>query len=99
LSKINAVFVRWDLRGCKGSDMRRREFITLVGALGGTVALPFATRALESERQLRRIGVLWPGTTPPMPPRMESFRQGLGDAGMIEGRDFLIEVRYARNGL
>jgi putative ABC transport system substrate-binding protein len=79
--------------------MQRREFITLVGALGGTVALPFATRALESEGQLRRIGVLWPGTKPPMPPRMESFRQGLRNAGMIEGRDFLIEVRYARDGL
>jgi putative tryptophan/tyrosine transport system substrate-binding protein len=30
---------------------------------------------------------------------MESFRQGLREAGMIEGRDFLIELRYAQGGL
>jgi putative ABC transport system substrate-binding protein len=78
--------------------MRRREFITFVGTLGGTVALAFVARALESQRRYR-IGVLWPGTTPPMPPRLESFRQGLRDAGMIEGRDYQFEVRYARNGL
>jgi putative ABC transport system substrate-binding protein len=29
---------------------------------------------------------------------MESFRQGLREAGMIEGRDFLIELRHAQNG-
>jgi hypothetical protein len=30
---------------------------------------------------------------------MESFRQGLREAGMIEGTDIVIELRYAENGL
>jgi hypothetical protein len=30
---------------------------------------------------------------------MESFRQGLREAGMIEGRDFLIGLRYAQGEL
>ena len=75
--------------------MRRREFITLLG--GAAAAWPLAARAQQP--RARVIGVLWPGTTPPASPRMESFRQGLREAGMIEGRDFLIELRYAQGGL
>ena len=74
--------------------MKRREFITL---LGGAAAWPLAGRAQQP--RTRVIGVLWPGTTSPGSPRMESFRQGLGEAGMIEGRDFRIELRYAQGGV
>jgi len=75
--------------------MRRREFIRLLS--GAAAAWPLALRAQQQPR-IRVIGVLWPGATPPASPRMESFRQGLREAGMIEGRDFLIELRYAQNG-
>src|SRR5215470_4620558 len=76
--------------------MERREFITLLA--GASAAWPLAARAQQHSR-IRVIGVLWPGATPPASPRMESFRQGLREAGMIEGADYLIELRYAQNGL
>src|SRR5215469_1907526 len=79
-----------------GGGMRRREFITLLGGAAGT--WPLASRAQQQPRT-RVIGVLWPGTTAPPAPRMESFRQGMRETGMIEGRDFVIELRYAENGL
>src|SRR2546430_12574509 len=44
------------------------------------------------------IGVLWPGTSPPGFPRMESFRQALRQLGFIEGQNISIELRYARGG-
>jgi ABC-type uncharacterized transport system substrate-binding protein len=75
--------------------MRRREFITL---LSGTAASwPFAVRAQQGQR-VRRLGVLWPGASAPAPPRLESFREGLREAGYIEGYNLTIELRYSRRG-
>jgi len=74
--------------------MRRRDFIKAIAVS----TWPLAARAQQRPR-VRVIGVLWPGAAPPASPRMESFRQGLREAGMIEGRDFLIDLRYAQNGL
>ena len=75
--------------------MNRRHFITL---LGGTAAWPLAARAQQAGSVLM-IGLLWPGASPPAPPRMDAFRQGLRDSGLVEGRDVVIELRYAQGGL
>src|SRR5215470_9774446 len=73
--------------------MRRRDFIKAIAI----ATWPLAAHAQQP--RARVIGVLWPGASPPASPRMESFRQGLREAGMIEGTDFVIELRYAQNGL
>lgn len=73
--------------------MRRREFITLVGA----ATWPFAAQAQQVATST--IGILWPGAEPPAPPRMESFRQALRQLGFVEGKNVAIELRYARGGL
>jgi putative tryptophan/tyrosine transport system substrate-binding protein len=74
---------------------RRREFITL---LGGAAAWPLTVHAQQTGSVLR-IGVLWPGASAPAPPRMDAFRQGLRESGLVEGRDVVIELRYAQGGL
>jgi putative ABC transport system substrate-binding protein len=73
--------------------MRRREFITLLGA---AVALPLAARAQESER-VRRIAVLVPGTADDAEyqARMVAFLQGLQPLGWSDGRNVRIDIRYA----
>jgi putative ABC transport system substrate-binding protein len=81
--------------GLRTKFMRRRELITFFG--GAAVAWPLAARAQQST--MFAIGVLWPGPTPPEPPRMESFRQALRQLGFIEGQNIAIELRYARGGL
>jgi putative tryptophan/tyrosine transport system substrate-binding protein len=73
--------------------MKRREFITM---LGGAAAWPLAARAQQSAMHV--IGVLWPGTSAPAYPRMESFTQALRQLGFIEGQNISIELRYARGG-
>jgi ABC-type uncharacterized transport system substrate-binding protein len=74
-------------------DMRRREFITLLG--GAVVAWPLATRAQQPDR-MRRIGVLLAlaESDPEGQARIGSFRQQLQKLGWVEGRDVRIEDRW-----
>jgi putative tryptophan/tyrosine transport system substrate-binding protein len=75
--------------------VRRRDFITLIG---GAAAWPLSVRAQQEPANIPRIGVLWPGATPPASPRLESFRRGLREQGYIEGRNVAIELSYAERG-
>ena len=75
-------------------DVRRRDFITL---LGGAAAWPLVARAQQAGG-IGSIGLLWPGDAPPASPRMESFRQGLRALGLVDGQNVAIELRYAQRG-
>ena len=68
--------------------MRRREFITLLGA---AVAWPLATRA-QQPGKVPRIGYLSPTR---IPPRDDAFRQRLQELGYVEGQTIVIEYRFA----
>jgi ABC-type uncharacterized transport system substrate-binding protein len=75
------------------SDMRRREFITLLG--GAAAAWPLAAGAQERER-MRRIGVLMNGaaTEANLQSYVAAFAQGLRQLGWIEGQSIRIDVRW-----
>jgi putative ABC transport system substrate-binding protein len=75
--------------------MRRREFITVLGA---AATWPMMAQAQQGE-SVPKIGVLWPGAAPPAAPRMESFRLALRQFGYVEGENVAIELRYAKGGL
>jgi len=77
-------------------DIGRREFIVVLG--GVFFARPLAVRAQQAEK-IAKIGVLYPGDSPPPSPRMESFRKGLRQLGYVEGQNVAIELRYAERGL
>jgi ABC-type uncharacterized transport system substrate-binding protein len=77
-------------------QLKRREFIALVG--GAAASWPLAARAQQPAGNVPRIGLLWPGVTPPVSPRMESFRRGLREQGYVDGRNVIIELRYAQEG-
>lgn len=71
--------------------MRRREFISLIG---GTVAsLPGLARAQPVA--LPVIGFLGSETPALWGDRVTAFRQGLADAGFVEGKNVAIEFRWA----
>jgi putative tryptophan/tyrosine transport system substrate-binding protein len=73
--------------------MKRREFITL---LGGAAAgnWPLAVRAQQAAKPAR-LGYIWIGSKGSEHSTLGGLRQGLSDLGYIEGRDFVIDDRYA----
>ena len=74
------------------SDMRRREFITLLG--GAAAAWPVSTRA-QQVGKLPTIGLLGATTSLVESQRVAAFVQRLRELGWIEGRTVAIEVRWA----
>ena len=67
------------------SDMRRREFVTLLG--GAAVAWPLGALA---QKEPARIGFLGSGAAESSVIFVDAFRQGLRDHGLVEGRDYVI---------
>ena len=65
----------------------------------GLLAAPPTAEAQPAEGKVYRVGLLWPGGSPPRPPRMDAFRQGLRDAGYVEGQNLTIDLRYAEGGV
>jgi len=74
-------------------ELRRREFITLVG--GAAAAWPLAALAQQREK-MRRIGVLmlYPENDPQGQLRATSFRQGLEKLGWSVGRNVQIDFQW-----
>ena len=72
--------------------MRRREFITLVG---GVAAWPLAARAQQPAMPV--VGLLRSTPAAPFNDLVAALRQGLDETGFVEGRNVIIEQRWADN--
>jgi putative ABC transport system substrate-binding protein len=73
--------------------MKRREFITLIGS--AAVAWPLAARAQQPAMPM--IGYLNFGTPESDVSRLTGLRRGLNQTGYVEGRNLVIEYRWAGN--
>src|SRR5580704_1010755 len=72
-----------------GPDMRRREFITLVG---GVAVWPLAARAQQSMPVIGYLGLTSPEAFAAL---TAAFQRGLGETGFVEGQNVEIKYRWA----
>jgi putative ABC transport system substrate-binding protein len=73
-------------------DLRRREFITL---LGGAATWPLAARAQQTAMPL--IGMLLSGSRASSDRTLRGFHQGLAESGYVEAGNVTIEYRWAED--
>jgi putative ABC transport system substrate-binding protein len=75
--------------------VKRREFVTLVG--GAAVAWPLAA---GGQQKMPLVGILAaPAPTPPYAENVSAIRRGLNETGFVEGRNVMIEFRWAEGQL
>jgi putative ABC transport system substrate-binding protein len=70
----------------------RRTFCSML------LALPFRAQA-QQPTKIPRIGFLTASSPSVISARFESFRQGLRELGYVEGKNIVVEVRYAEEKL
>jgi putative ABC transport system substrate-binding protein len=76
--------------------MRRRKFITLLGAVAA--AWPLGARGQQAVK-VYKIGILTAGSDAAVRSLQSILRDGLRDLGWIEGKNLIFEGRYAEDNL
>jgi len=81
----------------KGADVRRRDFICVLGgaAVAPAMLWPFAARAQQPGMPV--VGFLGTRASGDDPQLLTALRRGLKEVGYVEGQNVAVEYRFAEN--
>src|SRR5258708_37683617 len=79
-------------RPARGADMRRREFLGILGRAAAANPWPLAARAQHPAMPV--IGFLSTGSSASFAPTLAAFHRGLNDSGYVDGQNLKIEYRW-----
>jgi putative ABC transport system substrate-binding protein len=82
----------------RGEEKYMKRKITIL-TLGAMLLALCWTAAAQQSAKIPRIGSLYAGTPSTQSARIEAFRQGLRDLGYVEGKNIVIEWRFAEGKL
>ena len=90
LGRVSSV--EWQANRDREKDMKKT--ITVVALCAILFALSLSAEA-QQPKKIPRIGYLQAPPSSAVAPRTDAFRQGLRELGYVEGKDIVIEYRYA----
>ena len=79
------------------NELRRREFITLLG--GAAAAWPLAALAQQGNAPRPLVACLFGGSKASVRRNFDGFLQGMRELGYVEGQNWIFEARYADGDL
>ena len=77
------------------SSRRRKNLQPLPYMLSAALLALFSSAHAQQPQKIPRIGVQSVTSAVTIPARLDAFRQGLRELGYLEGRNIIIEYRYA----
>src|SRR5215469_2677887 len=78
------------MQGNRGERMKRRDFVLLLAG-----AMTAARSLAAQQKAMPVIGFLSGATSVGYAPFVAAFRQGLSEAGWLDGHNMMIEYRWA----
>jgi putative ABC transport system substrate-binding protein len=96
---VPSTYSRQALSAAEGSPIENLKWLGLFFAIAVSLTVCGARAQAQETKKVPRIGYLSPVSASGSAAGLEAFRQGLRESGYVEGKDVIIEYRWAEGKL
>jgi hypothetical protein len=84
-----------DQKSAISKTLALRPLLLALSLLSSMLLAPCSSAQAQQPKKVPRIGILHGASASSVAARTEAFREGLRERGYVEGKNILIEYRYA----